>query len=317
MGLMSAMQQNNVNYIVTPLISIIIPTHNRSTFLKRAINSVLYQTFKDFELIIIDDASSDKTGEIVKSYSDKRIRYIRHEDNKGGPAARNTGITQAEGRYIALLDDDDEWSYPEKLAKQIQKFSEVSEKVGLIYTGHEVRESDGRLLRTERPEARGDVHLRLLLGTTLSSNTPLIRKACFQKVGLFDESLKSCQDWDMWKRISDHYEFDYVPEILAITYRHEKQISSDFSAMIPGRTRMVEKHWGEFRRHPEIFVIHLKRLGKMHCINGTWKEAIRWFREALKVNPLEIFKITAWCMLELPRVKLLSREAKFRKYRIE
>jgi hypothetical protein len=172
-------------------------------------------------------------------------------------------------------------------------------------------------LRTYLPEDRGDVHLRLLLGTTIGSPTPLIRKTCFEKVGLFDQSLKSCQDWDMWKRISDHYEFDYVPEILAIGYRHEKQISSDFSSMIPGRTRMVEKHLAEFRRHPEILVIHLKRLGKMHCINGTWKEAIHWFGEALKVNPLEIFKIAAWCLFELPKVKWSSEEAKFRKYRQE
>jgi glycosyltransferase involved in cell wall biosynthesis len=299
-----------------PMVSVVIPTHNRAHLLGRAVNSVLRQTFTDFELIIVDDASADDTASVIRGFRDRRIRYTRHGSNLGAPVARNTGISKAQGDYIGLLDDDDEW-YPGKLEKQVLKFSEVSERVGLIYTGHELRENNGRLLRTCRPEARGDVHLRLLLGTTLASPTPLIRKTCFQKVGFFDESLKSCQDWDMWKRISDHYEFDYVPEILAIVYRHEEHISSDFSAMIPGRTRMVEKHLAEFREHPEILVIHLKRLGKMHCINGTWKEAIHWFREALKVNPLELFKIAAWCVLELPRVKLLSREAKFRRFRIE
>lgn len=299
-----------------PVVSVVIPTHNRAHLLGRAVNSVLRQTFADFELIIVDDASADDTASVIGGFQDKRIKYMRHGSNLGAPAARNTGISNARGDYIGLLDDDDEW-YPEKMEKQVLKFSQVPETVGLIYSGHEVRESDGRLLWTYLPEARGDVHLRLLLGTTIGSPTPLIRRACFQKVGLFDESLKSCQDWDMWKRISDHYDFDYVSEILAIGYRHERQISSDFSSMIPGRTRMVEKHMVEFQRHPEILVIHLKRLGKMHCINGTWKEAILWFIKALKVNPLEIFKIAAWCMLELPRVKLSSREAKFRKYRVE
>jgi hypothetical protein len=118
----------------------------------------------------------------------------------------------------------------------------------------------------------------------------------------------------MWKRISEFYEFDYVPEVMSITHLHNDQISSDFAAMIPGRTRMVEKHLAEFRRHPKILVIHLKRLGKMHCINGTWKEAIHWFSEAFKVDPIEIFKIAAWCILELPRVKIFSKEMIFRKY---
>jgi hypothetical protein len=80
---------------------------------------------------------------------------------------------------------------------------------------------------------------------------------------------------------------------------------------------MVEKHLAEFRRYPEILVIHLKRLGKMHCINGTWKEAMHWFRETLKINPLEIFKIATWCLFELPKVKWSSEEVKFRKYRQE
>lgn len=299
-----------------PVVSVVIPTHNRAHLLMRAVGSVLRQTYVDFELILVDDASADDTEGVISGFHDKRIKYMRHAANLGASAARNTGISSAQGHYIGLLDDDDEW-YPEKLEKQVSKFSEVSEAIGLIYSGSEVRNHHGRLLCTYLPEARGDVHLQLLLGTTIGSATPLIRSVCFKKVGLFDESLKSCQDWDMWKRISDHYEFDYVPEILAIGYRHDRQISSDFSAMIPGRTRMVNKHLGEFRRHPEILVIHLKRLGKMHCINGTWREAIRWFREALKVDPMEIFKIAAWCLLELPKVKWSSDVRKFRKYRME
>jgi glycosyltransferase involved in cell wall biosynthesis len=296
-----------------PLVSVVIPTYNRARLLERAVNSVLNQTYRDIELIVVDDASADDTAGVIGGFRDKRIRYMRHPSNRGAPAARNTGISNARGRYIGLLDDDDQW-YPEKLEKQVSKFSEVSDAVGLIYSGYEVRDNEGRLLRTYLPEARGDVRRRLLLGTPIGSPTPLIRSICFQKAGLFDVFLKSCQDWDMWKRISEHYEFDYVPEILAIGYRHTGQISSDFSAMIPGRTRMVEKHLAEFRRHPEILVIHLKRLGKMHCINGTWREAIHWFGETLKVNPLEIFKIAAWCLFELPKVKWFSDEAKFRKY---
>ncbi len=296
-----------------PAITVVIPTHNRASFLNRAINSVLSQTWTDYELIIVDDASTDNTADVVRDFHDERIRYLRHDANLGAPAARNTGITKARGDYIGLLDDDDSW-HPQKLEKQITKFSEVSERTGLVYCGHEVRSRDGRLLRTYLPEERGNLQLRLLLGTTIGSPTPLILKSCFLKTGLFDVSLKSCQDWDMWKRISDHYEFDYVPEVLAIVYEHGRQISSDFSSMIPGRTRMVEKHLPEFCRHPDILVIHLKRVGKMHCINGTWKEAIHWFFKALKVDPLQIFKIIAWLIFELPIVKQSSKEKRFKRY---
>lgn len=299
-----------------PLVSVVIPTHNRSHLVGRAVASVLGQTCPDLELIVVDDASTDDTAGVIRGFGDARIRYLRHDSNLGAPAARNTGISNAVGDYIALLDDDDQW-YPRKLEEQVSKFTRVPETVGLIYCGHELRREDGGLLKTYLPEDRGDVRLRLLVGTTIGSPTPLIRRACFQAVGLFDETLKSCQDWDMWKRISDRYEFDYVPDVLAIVYLHERQISSDFSSMIPGRTRMVEKHLAEFSRHPEILVIHLKRLGKMHCINGTWREAIHWFGEALKIAPLEIFKIVAWCLWELPMVKLSSRERRFKKYQQE
>jgi glycosyltransferase involved in cell wall biosynthesis len=300
----------------SPSVSVVIPTYNRENLVGRAIKSVFSQTYGDFELIVVDDASKDNTREVIKSFDDKRIMYICHKENRGAPATRNTGIRIARGVYIGLLDDDDEW-LPTKLEEQITKFGDVSPKVGLIYSGLEVRGADGHTIETiYYPKYRGDVRVRLLLGTTIGSPTPLIRAECFKKAGLFDESLKSCQDWDMWKRISERYEFDFVPEILSRTYLHENQISSNFTSLIPGRTRMVEKHMEEFSRHPDILVVHLKRLGKLHCINGTYREAVHWFREALKVNFLEIIKIIAWCVIELPRVKFFSRTKDFKHYRI-
>lgn len=296
-----------------PLVTVVIPTHNRAHLLPRAVKSVLEQTYRSFELIIVDDASTDSTRQIVEGISDGRIHYACHEENRGGPAARNTGISRAKGAYVALLDDDDEWM-PRKLEEQVQMFSRVTKRVGLIYSGLEVRSSQGRVIDTIMPELRGNLRIRLLEGTTIGSPTPLIRTECFTKVGLFDETLKSCQDWDMWKRISEQYEFDFVPDILAATYFHEHQISSDLSCRIPGRQRMIEKHMEEFRLHPDILVTHLKQLGKLHCINGTWKEAIHWFGEAAKVSIFEIVKIAAWLVIEYPKVKLVSREKDFARY---
>lgn len=299
-----------------PTVSVIISTYNRAHMVGRAIRSVLGQTYRDFELIVVNDASTDHTDEVLNSFNDKRIRYVRFGENRGGPAARNTGIKMARGKYIAFLDDDDEW-LPAKLEKQVEKMKDVTGEVGLIYSGSEVIADDSNTIqRRYHPEQRGNVHKRLLLGPMVGSvSNVLVKKECFIKVGLFDESLKSCQDWDMWKRISDHYEFDFVPEILSRIHLHPDQISSDLASLIPGRERMVEKYIEEFREHPEILVVHLKRLGKLHCINGTWKGAAYWFKEALKVNIFEIIKISAWCIIRLPVVKFYSRAKNFRKYR--
>lgn len=298
-----------------PLVSVIIPTCNRSNLVERAIRSILAQTYADFELIIVDDASADDTRNAVVRFDDIRIQYIRHDRNRGGPAARNTGIRRARGKYIALLDDDDEW-HTTKLEKQVNAFKEAANGVGFIYSGFEVRDENGEVVRTTLPALRGNLHMNLLRRNMIGgSSVPLIKRECFDKVGFFDESLTSCQDWDMWLRISSSYEFDFVPEILARVYFHGDQISEDFSSLIPGRSRMIEKHMDEFRKHPEILVIHLKRMGKMHCINGTWKEAAQWFSQAVKVRVCELFKILAWCAVELPRILVFSRWRTFKKYR--
>ncbi|MBF0510757.1 MAG: glycosyltransferase [Candidatus Omnitrophica bacterium] len=298
-----------------PIVSVVVTTYNRREKLERALKSVLTQTLKELEVIVVDNASVDHTQELVEGLKDDRIKYIRHATNKGGPAARNTGIKAARASLIAFLDDDDQWQ-PEKLELQVNKFKDLSLSVGVVYVGAEIfDELKQKVLKTNLPQWRGHVYQRLLLGTMLSSvSSVLVRAECFQKVGLFDEDLTSCQDWDMWLRISKQYEFDYVNEVLARINMHGKQISTNFAAMIPGRTRMVVKHQQEFAKFPAIYVIHLKRLGKMHCINGTWRLGIEWFMKAIKVNRFEAFKIVAWCVLELPVVKFTSNLKGFKRY---
>jgi len=300
---------------MTPVVSVVLSTYNRREKLQRAVNSVLAQTLSDIEIIIVDNASTDDTQEAVRGINDGRIRYIRHETNLGGPAARNTGIKNAKASYIALLDDDDEWM-PRKLEKQVQKFQQNRPPVGLIYVGSEIyNENTKKVQDINYPQFRGNVYERLLLSTIIGScSSVLVKKECFQKVGMFDEELTSCQDWDMWLRIAGKYEFDFVPDVLARINEHGSQISTDYAALIPGRTKMVRKHWQEFERYPRVFVVHLKRIGKLHCINGTWVMAWEWFYEAIKVNPMEIFKILGWCVFELPRVKYFSGAKNFKRY---
>jgi len=298
-----------------PIVSVIISTYNRRARLERAVRSVLGQGFAQFEIIIVDNASEDDTQEYVKSINDPRVRYIKDEINKGGPAARNTGIRNSRAGFIALLDDDDEF-LPDKLDKQVKKFLQTSVQVGLLYTGSEIfNEQKQSITKINRPIYRGDVYRRLLLSNIFPLNSTLIKKECFDKVGFFDETLSSCQDWDMWMRIAREYEFDYIPEVLARVNEHEDQISTNYSFLIPGRIRMVNKHRDEFEKYPEIFVIHLKRIGKLHCLNGTWLKATGWFKEAISINLLEIFKIAAWFIFEFPWVGLFSQNKNIRKFK--
>lgn len=299
--------------VMMPRVSVVIPTYNRQSKLKRALMSVLNQTFKDFEVIIVDNASSDDTEITVKGVQDLRIVYIRHSANLGGPAARNTGIKMARASLIALLDDDDEW-FPEKLTKQVDQFQKASAKTGLIYSSAEIYdELKHHRISVNATDFRGNVYERVLLGTILASVTVLIKRECFEKVGFFDETLSSCQDWDMWLRIAHDFEFDYVDEVLARVNMHGEQISNDYAKLIPGRTRMVQKHAEEFKKYPGIYVNHLKRIGKLHCLNGTWNQGLNWFGQALMIHPWEIGKILAWVMLEYPQAKLFSTQD-FKKY---
>jgi len=249
-----------------PTISVIIPTYNRSNLLKRAINSVLNQTFKDFELIVVDDNSADDTKEVVNRFGagDSRIKYIRHKRNKGGSAARNTGIKHAKGEYIALLDDDDEW-LPEKLEKQLNKFSELPSEYGVVYTGFSFSSESGTKIDIQ-PIYHGRVFEALLEKCILGSPTPLIKKFCFRKAGLFDEKLPGCQDWDMWLRISKYYKFDFVSKILAKHYVHGQQISVNLRDKISARNRFINKHWFELNKHPEILGKHFNRIGILYSL---------------------------------------------------
>ena len=147
---------------VNPTVSVIIPTRNRYSFVPRAIQSVLNQTYQDFEVLVVDDASDDHTDEIVKGFSDERITYIHHEVKRGGSAARNTGIKFSKGEFIAFLDDDDQW-LPEKLQCQMHLLSNSPTVVGAIYTGVlKCSTSKDQVLKEIVPTKRGMIFRELL-----------------------------------------------------------------------------------------------------------------------------------------------------------
>jgi glycosyltransferase involved in cell wall biosynthesis len=224
-------------------VSVIIPTCNRPNLLPAAIRSVLNQTFRDFDVVVVDDASDGAVDEIIKGFEDKRVRWIRHNSRRGGAAARNTGIRNSHGDYIAFLDDDDEW-YPEKLACQMKVMERSRSEVGAVYGGYyEVDRTTGKIRGQMVPTRRGDLYSTLLesnpIGTT---SCILIKRACLEKVGLFDESLPSFQDRDLWIRIAREFHFDYVQDPLLNYFVHPDRVWTNLEALMKGLEIMLKKY---------------------------------------------------------------------------
>jgi len=268
-----------------PRVTVIIPTHNRSELLRCAISSVLSQTFEDFELCVIDDASSDDTEKVVGSFRDQRIRYLRHPTSKGGAAARNTGILSSTSDYLAFLDDDDEW-YPEKLRMQVELLDRGPASVGVIYAGYDsVEGTTGRQVRSRIPIVRGNLHEHLLTSNPIGgTSTVLIRRECLEAVGSFDEALTSYQDYDLWLRISERYEFDFIPQALLKYTLHEVRISTNLDARSTGINRILQKHG----RHPSLcktLATHCVGLGREYALAGEGRKARQMLRRAMMLHP--------------------------------
>ncbi|HEO64049.1 MAG TPA: glycosyltransferase family 2 protein [Candidatus Omnitrophica bacterium] len=183
-------------------VSVIIPAFNRVDFLKKAIESVLSQTYKDFELIIIDDGSEDDTPEMVSGFKDK-IVYIKQK-RQGPAAARNAGIKASKGRYIAFLDSDDWWD-KEKLSIQVNEMDK-NPNYAVSHT-EEKWYKDGKIFNQKRVHKKfhGYIFDKCLPLCVVSMSTALIKRELFNDTGLFDESLPCCEDYDFWLRVSARY----------------------------------------------------------------------------------------------------------------
>ncbi len=272
-----------------PKVSVVIPTYNRPEFLASAIASVLNQTFQDFEIIVVDDASTDETPEVVDSFKDSKIKYIRHEINKGGSAARNTGIKASSSEYIAFLDDDDEW-LPEKLKKQVEILDNCPQKVGGVYTGFlKIDKASEKIIGQSIPLGKGSFIDDLIkdnrIGTT---STHLLRRECFQKVGLFDENLPSSQDFDMWVRLSREFHFEFIKEPLVKYSFHEKRISTDVEKKIKGIEIILERYGQLLATNRRSCSQSYLSLGVLYCYNGNTKKGRESLLKAIKLYPFEI-----------------------------
>jgi len=201
---------------MTELVSVIIPNYNYGRYLKEAIDSVFGQSYPRCEIIVVDDGSTDESLDVLRSYGD-RLRWVQ-QARQGVSAARNRGIQESRGPFVALLDSDDVW-HPEKLARQLPALTRPS--VGMVYCGRRLIDGAGRWLQTQQPRHSGwllkDIAL-LRWAQAPGGSAALVRRACFDRVGLFDAALSTSADWDLWRRIACSYEIEVVPEPL-VSYR--------------------------------------------------------------------------------------------------
>jgi glycosyltransferase involved in cell wall biosynthesis len=199
----------------TPFFTVVIPTHNRAELLGEATQSVLTQTFQNFELLVIDDHSTDHTKSVATSFKDHRIKYIMNDRANGGAGTRNAGIFRAKGDWVAFLDDDDVW-LPDKLELQYDKIQEVDSSVGLIYSGYAAYDfTERRVIITYVPEKEGWIQGDLLYKNYIGTfDTVVIRTDFLRKVGGLDERFPALQDMELYVRISGISKITFIDKTL-------------------------------------------------------------------------------------------------------
>ena len=226
------------------VVSVVIPAYNRAEAIGTALDAALAQTVTDLEVIVVDDASTDATVEIAQSYADPRVRVVRHDTNRGGNAARRTGIAAGTSRFIAFLDSDDSWE-PTKLERQLRRLEEAGDDYGLCYCWFDFILDDGRRLPALRGTSEGVAVRELWTSNIIGTfSVALVRRAALEAVGGPDPGLPSCQDWDLYLRMNERTGMCVVPEVL-VSYRVAQsdphRISSRGSSVAAGHRQLYRR----------------------------------------------------------------------------
>lgn len=277
------------------LVSAIITTHNRSSqYVLRAINSVLRQSYDNIEIIVVDDSTNNfsqrsEVEHVIRQCS-KDIIYIKHRNNKGACAARNTGLMVSKGYYVAFLDDDDEW-LPSKIEEQVKGFSDNS--IAMVYAGFIViDETINKKYISSNDYKKGYVFTSLLKNNFVgNTSNPLIKKECIDKVGFFDVKMQSAQEYDLWLRIAMRYPVNHIKKPLLYYYIHnDKRISTDVDKKIAGFERINDKYNYFIEDDDETWYMRHKVLIPLYVKKGWDKKAYSLWYKCVKKFPLNIFK---------------------------
>jgi len=231
------------------IVSVIVPTYNRSGRIRGAIDSILNQTYDEIEIIIINDGSTDGTKEVLQLYaSHDSVRIFNLDSNVGRSQARNKGIHEARGEFICVLDDDDRWCAT-KIEKQVKLFKSLGDEYGLIYTWAVVKTNDRVTSEIKNSEC-GDIYPEILGSYSITPHTSyMARSTCFQDVSGYDPTFQYGEDWDITIRIAKKWKVDVVPEILTEVNNHPD--NDPDSARLVHYEKLQNKYLQEFEEYPQ------------------------------------------------------------------
>lgn len=291
-------------------VSVIIPVYNASNYVAKAINSVLAQGYNNYEIIVVDDGSTDETREVLNGYED-RIRYV-YQNNAGPAKARNTGIKQARGDYITFLDADDLW-LPDKLEKQLSFFN-IHPQYSLVFTdmqhivGANVIHKSYLKEKNYQYLSSGSIYENLLRECFIFTPTVMVKRECLERVGFFNENLRIAEDYDLWLRIADKFQIGFLDQPLVIRNRHKNNLTEDRYLYIISGIQMMEELYRKDKGSKRRKKIIEEELGKRYFALGYYffdlgqqKEAQYNFLKSLKYSIQSIRPLLYLLSCSLPQ----------------
>ena len=264
-----------------PQVSIILPTYNRLRSLPRAVQSVLAQTFRDFELIVVDDGSSDGSAAWLEGLNEPRLRLIRLGGRCGAARARNTGIRAAQAPLIAFQDSDDEW-LPHKLERQLELMRASPAAVGWVGGGYR---ADSGVVSSAALVRGSGYDGELLVGAPFVTPTWLVRREALLDAGLFDEILPCLEDWDLIFKLADRCRFRAVEEVVLVRHGSEDSLYADVDKRRRGLEVILERHRRRWLAEPARYGRWHTELGRLHGLAGNPNTSRLWLKQGLALNP--------------------------------
>jgi len=271
-----------------PRVSVIIPTYNRAALVTEAVDSVLKQTWTDFEIIVVDDGSSDESEDVLGRYGD-RIRCFRigHE---GPSRARNLGAARSCGQFLAFLDSDDVWE-PNKLDIQMG-FLDAHREIKMVCCGSYNLGPSPKQRRSVRGDRWGDLFLMLFEKSFVNTSSVVVDRACFSEVGGFDETIRTAEDYDLWLRVARRFPMAYLDSPLVAIRKHADELSKNKVELRRNAIRVVERHFDPHRIPAKIY---RKRIADLHIYLGRGylrlgdaRKARLAFRKGMRLTPFRI-----------------------------
>ncbi len=277
-----------------PTVSVILPVYNRLHSLEDSIGSVLAQTYPDLELIVVDDASTEDLSEVIKGKDDSRLRYVRRLYNGGASAARNTGLAEARGAFIAFQDSDDLW-LPRKLERQMKVMEErtdvdVVTNAKVLYGGGpdgtfgidkvSIRPPPSGRLREEEDQVA-----KFLVENRISLQNALFRRDCYPTMTWFDEQVRSNADWAFTASLAQHARILELPEPVVMAFSSPDSISKNKRAKAIGMVRILRRNREIFRHYPREYALNIWRLGRSLINAGKPRIGWRFCMSALRHHP--------------------------------